>query len=266
MPPLRLCRTPQPTRQSDPGLFHLTFVPRGTVVVDQSGAGTPHGPGDLYVVDSSHTYDCLALKGEGPVQGVGVEVPRRMLNVDGEELNDLLGRRISGQEGFGALVAQFLTRITTDTESFHPSEGPRLGNVLLDLLSALCAHELGAGSALAPERRRRTLTLRIRSFIQRHLADPQLTPGAVAAAHHISLSQLHRLFRAEDTTVAAWIREQRLERARREVADPALSHHAIHQIAARWGYPQAADFTRAFRARYGMPPSAYRREALGHTA
>ncbi|WP_148589914.1 helix-turn-helix domain-containing protein [Streptomyces sp. WAC01526] len=166
-------------------------------------------------------------------------------------------------ECWGVHGLQFLTRVTTDTDSFQPYDGPRLGTIVIDLLSVLFAHELHADNALTPETRGRTLTLRIRSFIQQHLADPRLTPRVVAAAHHISLSHLHRLFKEQDLTVAAWIRHQRLERARRDLTDPALCHHTICQIATHWGFTRAADFTRAFRTHYGMPPRDYRHKALG---
>jgi hypothetical protein len=48
------------------------------------------------------------------------------------------------------------------------------------------------------------LLTRIYAFIQQHLGDPELSPGAVAAAHHISVSYLHKLFHAEGATVAGW--------------------------------------------------------------
>nr|WP_243274742.1 helix-turn-helix domain-containing protein [Streptomyces albus] len=63
-------------------------------------------------------------------------------------------------------------------------------------------------------------------------------------------------------TVAAWIRRQRLEHCRRDLADPRLRDRPIHAIAARWGFPRPGDFTRAFRAAYGIPPRDYRRMAV----
>ncbi|MFF5586003.1 helix-turn-helix transcriptional regulator [Streptomyces hygroscopicus] len=84
----------------------------------------------------------------------------------------------------------------------------------------------------------------------------------MAAAHHISVGHLHRLFRARDTTVSAWIRQQRLDRVRRDLSDPGLRTVPLHELAARWGFAHPAGFTRAFRATYGMPPSEYRHLAL----
>nr|WP_079058170.1 helix-turn-helix domain-containing protein [Streptomyces cellostaticus] len=66
----------------------------------------------------------------------------------------------------------------------------------------------------------------------------------------------------EGATVAAWIRLRRLDAARRDLTDPALSSTPVRAIAARWGFSHAADFSRAFRGGYGQPPQEYRRSAL----
>ncbi|MFI8852734.1 helix-turn-helix domain-containing protein [Streptomyces sp. 891-h] len=109
------------------------------------------------------------------------------------------------------------------------------------------------------------LFARIQSFIWEHLGDPGLSPDAVAAAHYISTRSLHRLFRSQGCTVSSWIRRQRLNRARRDLADPRLGDRTIQSIAATWGFPRAADFTRTFRAAYGITPQDFRTEALSHS-
>ncbi|HEY6738998.1 MAG TPA: helix-turn-helix domain-containing protein, partial [Actinopolymorphaceae bacterium] len=100
----------------------------------------------------------------------------------------------------------------------------------------------------------------IQSYVLERLADPELDARSIAAAHHISLSYLYRLFEDVGTPVAAWIRRRRLDRARRDLADPALAHVPIHRIGARWGFVHATDFSRAFRSAYGLTPSAFRRQ------
>lgn len=100
------------------------------------------------------------------------------------------------------------------------------------------------------------------AFIEERLGDPSLSPAAIAAAHFISLRYLHRLFEGEQTTVADWIRRRRLERCRRDLLDPALRDRPVSAVAARWGLPSAAHFSRLFRAAHGVPPAEYRRMAL----
>jgi AraC-like DNA-binding protein len=59
--------------------------------------------------------------------------------------------------------------------------------------------------------------------------------------------------------VAAWIRERRLERCRRDLLDPVLAERPVSAVAARWGLTDPAAFSRLFRAAYGVPPLEYRR-------
>ncbi|WP_433478760.1 hypothetical protein ACQPZP_17995 [Spirillospora sp. CA-142024] len=76
------------------------------------------------------------------------------------------------------MPAGFLTRLCADFSGYRPADGSRLGVVLADLASALFAHALEDERVLSPEAHRRTLVLRIRAFIGRHLHDPDLSTQA----------------------------------------------------------------------------------------
>ncbi|MBB5958104.1 AraC-like DNA-binding protein [Saccharothrix tamanrassetensis] len=97
---------------------------------------------------------------------------------------------------------------------------------------------------------------RIQAFIDARLADPELTPERVAAAHHVSTRQLYRLFESEGTTVARWIRDRRLERCRRDLIADRVG---VGVVGARWGMPDSSYFSRVFRQTYGCAPREYRR-------
>lgn len=81
----------------------------------------------------------------------------------------------------------------------------------------------------------------------------------MAAATHISVSYLHKLFHAEGISVAAWIRQRRLEACRRDLADPASAARPVAAIGARWGFTSAARSSQVFKAAHGMAPQQYRR-------
>ncbi|MFH9090309.1 helix-turn-helix domain-containing protein [Streptomyces sp. NPDC017673] len=49
---------------------------------------------------------------------------------------------------------------------------------------------------------------------------------------------------------------------RRDLAEADLHTVPIHAVAARRGFPDAADFSRAFRDTYGVPPTEYRQQTL----
>ncbi|MEO3818939.1 AraC family transcriptional regulator [Plantactinospora sp. B24E8] len=260
--PMHFRRTPRLVRQHAPDLYHVSLVLEGGLDLYQAGEHAVHRRHDLYIVDMARPFDCRLL-GADRMAGIGIEIPKTLLPLSGDRVERLLGRRLSGKDGIGALLVGFLTQLASEAGRYRPTDGPRLGAVLVDLLSAVLAHTLDAERMLPPETRRRSLTLRIRAFIQRHLHEPQLTVGAVASAHHISVSYLHRLFEAEGATVAAWIREQRLERVRRDLADPAHAGTPIHELAQHWGFTCPAAFSRTFRSAYGMPPREFRRHCVG---
>ncbi|MEV6318872.1 helix-turn-helix domain-containing protein [Streptomyces sp. NPDC051776] len=252
--PVTGLRTPKLVRQSDPEFYDLALLIRGTMTISHAGREEEHGARQMYVVDTSHPWKTVA----GTVTSIGLGIPKNLVPLPSDRVDRLLARALPSQEGIGALLAQFLTQLAGESTYYGPADATRLGTVALDLFTATLAHHLEAEDAVPPETHHQALALRIKAFIQQHLSDPDLRPATIAAAHHISLSHLHGLFRNEETTVAAWVRRRRLERAHRELADPAWRTTPIHAIAARCGFTRAADFTRAFRTAYGVPPRDYR--------
>lgn len=254
-------RTPKLIRQSDPEAYHLSLLLKGTGAVTWGQQQASYTTRDFHTNISSRPYEVRT--GQDPVTTVGIEIPKVLFPLPRHKADQVIGQPMSGRESIGALLACFLIQLTTDTGAYQPSDGPRLGIVLTDLVAALFAHTLEAENQLPPETRTPTLLLRIKAFIHQHLGDPDLSPDAIAAAHHISRSYLYRLFQAENATVVGYIRHHRLEGAYTDLTNPTLHATPIHVIAARWGFPRAADFTRAFRTTYQATPTERRRSVSG---
>lgn len=254
-----LHRTARLIRRSDPEEYRLVLHCAGPASSMMAHYGQERAlrPGDLTLVHSSSPFH--GWRGPGLGRFVWLRIPRESLPVSAPAVHQLLGGHMDGRAGIGSLVSGFMVRAARDIETYRPDEALRLSTVLLDLVGSLLAHELEADDAVPPDSQQRVLLHRIHAFIQRHLGDPRLSPATVAAAHHISVRTLHRIFEAQDTTVAAWIRARRLDRCHRDLADPGARQMPIHAIAARWGFTDAPHFTRAFTATYGLSPSDYRR-------
>ncbi|GAB3951009.1 hypothetical protein GCM10027614_52320 [Micromonospora vulcania] len=156
-------------------------------------------------------------------------------------------------------VAQHLM---SSTNVYQPADERRLSSLVVDLVAAVLASHLDEDGA-ARDAGQRLLQRRIIDFIERRLADQDLSPSVVAAAHNISVRYLHLLFQDQGLTVAGWIRERRLARCRRDLRDPTLAGRSVHAIGARWGYPDATAFSRAFKQAFGIPPGDYRRQHVG---
>ncbi|MER7488427.1 helix-turn-helix domain-containing protein [Streptomyces sp. NPDC126497] len=257
--PLLVLRTPRLIRGSDPELYQLALPVRGCHRVTHAGRDTVLGAGEMVLHDGSRPLHSVAAAPQGSAELIQVQIPKARLPLSPGSVDRLVGRRLSGRDGIGALLSGFLTGLVRDADRYRPADTARLGGVLLDLLTALLVHALEAERSAPSESHRRALMLRVQGFIERHLGDARLSPQAIAAAHQISTRSLYKLFQEEGLTVAAWVRERRLENCRRALADPALNSRPVHAIAARWGFTDSAHFSRAFRAAYGMPPKEYRR-------
>ncbi|WP_404868851.1 helix-turn-helix domain-containing protein [Kitasatospora griseola] len=273
-PPVRVRRTERMIRHSDEGLYHLTMLTAGEAQVGLHTTGRVEAVGawDLVLTSSSHPYETRFLShpdadtgsGQPRVEGVGIDLPASLVPIPAHRVHGLLGRKLSGQEGAGALLAQFMIGLSRQAVTLQPGEASRLGMVTADLLSAVIARELDAENALTPEARQQVLVDGVRTYICGRLQDPDLSPPVIAAAHNLSLSHLHSLFtrHSQGETVAAFIRGQRLKKAYRDLADPALHALPIQAVALRCGMPRASDFARAFKAAHGLTPREHRNRAL----
>ncbi|WBB58430.1 helix-turn-helix domain-containing protein [Streptomyces sp. WMMC500] len=249
------------TVPADPELFRLVLSLKGAIGIRQDGRETPIVPGEMCIIDTSIPWDCV-VEADSVTKAICLEIPKNTLSLQTDQSALTLAGRISGKAGVGALLARFLSTLAEESDTFREHDGLRLGRAVTDLTSATLVHHLDAQDEHPPENRAQVLTRRIRAFIHRRLHDPELAPPLIAAAHHISVSYLHRLFQVEGDTVSGWIRHQRLERARSDLADSALGHLPIHRVGARVGFVEPAVFVRTFRSTYGVTPGEYRRRAL----
>ena len=96
-------------------------------------------------------------------------------------------------------------------------------------------------------------------YIEAHLDDPRLTAERVAAALRCSRTRLYRVFAEHGPSVAMHIRETRLLRSRTLLRD---ANRSIGDIALYCGYGDLPAYSKAFRRRFGMAPSAWRNEAI----
>ncbi|SNT48252.1 AraC-type DNA-binding protein [Asanoa hainanensis] len=138
-------------------------------------------------------------------------------------------------------------------DQYSPDDAKGLAQVLVDLVVSVLAQFDAASDA-----QHRLLHLKALDFIENHLTDPGLTPEGVAAAQSVSLRYLQMLFREQGWTIAGLIRQRRLERCRRELCEDTFRRRSVAAIGARWGFGDAAAFSRAFKRAFGTPPGEYR--------
>lgn len=246
-------RTPELIARSDRSYFKLSLMLAGTGMLIQDDREAVLQAGDLAVYDTDRPY---SLVFDDDFRTMVVMFPKHLISLPSDVVGQLTAVRISGQGGLGGMVVPYLTQLAGNLDQLAGTTGARLAHSALDLVTTVFTRELGLDELSADPHR--ALVQRIRSYIDRNLAATDLGPASIASAHFISTRHLHGLFQEQGVTVSTWIRTRRLEQCRRDLIDPMLADRPVAAIAARWGFVDAAHFSRAFKSAFGISPSEYR--------
>lgn len=99
---------------------------------------------------------------------------------------------------------------------------------------------------------------RICDAIEEQLGDGDLTLQQIAQQLRMSSRYIQKLFQQAGTSFSQYLRTRRLEHCRADLASTAHKNLSISEICFRWGFNDAAHFSRSFRADFGMSPRGFR--------
>ena len=211
--------------------------------------------GDLALIDSGLPSEFTLA---GPCSFMSLGIPRRMLasRVGARTVGSPV--RIAGQ-GIGYVLMSLLISTYDQAAQLGEADARAAEESLLVLLQrALCPQ---VDPSYMTDRSDTEL-YSVQQLILTMLAEPDLSPDLIARRYRTSTRRLHRLFESAGLSLGAWVRRARLERCRRDLANPRLADHRVTSIAFKWGFNEASHFSRAFRDEFGLPPREFRRQAL----
>ncbi|WP_213980891.1 helix-turn-helix domain-containing protein [Sphingomonas sp. dw_22] len=210
--------------------------------------------GELAIIDSFRPF---STRFDGPTTQIIAYLPAAELVASCSASALARPYRMSGHDGMAALTRSTLLTIARSADRFGDEDAVHAREMLTGAVRRMVDRErrtfVSVEQAL-PDRR-------IRAFIDARLADPELSPSQIATGCGISLRRLHRAFAGTEWSVCGWIRHRRLEHCRQDLLDPANDRLSITQIAFRWGFNDAAHFSRSFREAYRQAPRELRRRA-----
>ncbi|MEV0032562.1 helix-turn-helix domain-containing protein [Nocardia sp. NPDC050793] len=259
--PVHIKRSLRDIRRADPGYLKIGYQAGGNALLSQNDRQVPMQPGDFVLYDTSIPYEIVF---DGPFRMMVLMIPRHALDVSPRQLTTALLERFRASDGgTAALAAGFLQHVNLMVRTDSLPRRPRVTDAMLQLVSAAFEEHLDEPSVTGA---REGLYLASKKYIDDNLHDCDLTPSTVAAAHHVSLRMLQSVFRDEGETVVDLIRSRRLERCRRDLADPNMGHWSISAICARHGLHNLSHFSHMFKERFGVAPREYRSSRRGAAA
>ncbi|VXB62721.1 helix-turn-helix domain-containing protein [Aeromicrobium sp. 9AM] len=244
-------RTPRHVREATHNFYKLNLQVSGTSMVIQDGREALLQPGDFALYDTSRPFTVVH---DGDFRLTVCMFSRDRLQLPVDAIGHLTAVRIDHDDALSRIVGQFFNQLLSSSQHLGQSAASRLGYTAIDLANTLLTQQVQGDARFGLGHRDRLRAAAIK-YIDDNLHDVDLNPSSIAAAHFVSIRSLQETFQESATTVSREIRMRRLERCRRDLLDPLSDGDSVSAVAGRWGFHNAANFSRLFRSVFGESPS-----------
>jgi AraC-like DNA-binding protein len=241
-------------RQAPNDCFLVSIQCRGMGSVTQEDRVAELGVGDFAIYDASQPYE---LRFREPFEQLVLRLPRHYFSHRIACPERLTALAFRSSQGPVSIVSNFISHLYRQLHGLDSASTAAVHQALVDLLIAALAGTSTRGMFTSNQL---VMRQRIKSFVETRLSDPCLNCTLVSEAHGISVRYLNKLFENDEVSLSEWMWARRLDRARVSIESSQITGQSITQIAYDWGFKDPAHFSRAFKARYGESPSAYRRD------
>jgi AraC-like DNA-binding protein len=227
-------------------LFHLYTSGgfSGTITNRQ----TSIGPGQVALIDLACAVNTRAFASNT----ISLIVPRKLLS---EAALGSLKSRLDDHRN-GLLAAHMISLRERSAQLGEDDVDPTIAHTVAFLERLLDPDRQDAQRQA--ERSDDGLLAQSEALVRDNLAQPDLSPDWLADELRISRASLYRLF-GETGGIMRYVQERRLLAVRAALSDP-LETRRLARLAAELGFNSGAHFSRSFRARFGIPASAYRKQ------
>ncbi|WAJ44297.1 helix-turn-helix domain-containing protein [Mycobacterium sp. Aquia_216] len=247
-------RTPAQARDDLRPCVFLGLQRSGASMVVQHGREATLRPGELVLWESTAPYTVFDPEG---IRHHFFRIPIDRLALPHEVIRQLCAVTLSPGHPVADLAFTYFRRLSTRLDVFDRPGADGVSQPSIELVRALATTHVDA-TELGKDSMHATLQLRIVEYLRAHLREPDLSAARVAAEHHISVRQLYKVLAAVDVTLGDWIRSERLEGCRRDIAQLGEHTASIASVARRWGFADPSSFARMYRTAYGMSPREWR--------
>ncbi|MCW3835632.1 helix-turn-helix domain-containing protein [Sphingomonas canadensis] len=248
-------RTPTHINLSTSRLFSFLLLVRGSATFNHYGHEEKLRAGDFTLCDNAAPH---RIHFEADSRLLLMRATPALLRNHLPCPEQLCGLKLPAQHGMTPTAAAMAQSIWSQMERGLPDGyGDRIAGHLLDMVTT--AYSIGLGHRMTNSTIVGLRKARARQFIEERLQDPDLGSGAIAEGLRISPRYLRMLFADDAESVSAYILRRRLEECATQIASEGWRHLTITEIAFKWGFNSSAYFARAFRQRYGMTATEFRR-------
>nr|WP_315291957.1 transcriptional regulator FeaR [Serratia proteamaculans] len=243
----RLYRTQQEIARSDGSHFFTVFQLRGSSLMEQGDRQAVLSAGDVTLIDASRTSSFTFQQNS---RQISLLMPRSYLEQSASEVQ--YARRLDAQSSVVRLSRQLVLGCMQDSQMSAPESEAILNAVATLLRPALVER------VVEEDRHPRSFS-RTLAFIDTHIQSPQLRPEWIASELGVSVRSLYRMFARQGLVVAQYIKHRRLDLCAQALRS-APDRQKLATIGYDWGFSDHSHFSTAFKSRFGVSPSEYRKQ------
>jgi AraC family transcriptional regulator, positive regulator of tynA and feaB len=242
---------------------YLVHIPlSGSTCITQGGVSAKVEPGQFVIMTT-------ATPSEGAIKAVSssdlfscyqARISASELRARVPLIDEYCDQSIRIRHGSGNMMLPLFDLALRDGNYLPEAQTRQLGAILIDMVANSIAEapELDAGHGISPQSTPQRILEKAQAYIESHLSDPGLNIRQIADHCHVSVRTLQNIFASSGLKITAWILERRLLYCRAELNNPALRDKPVTRIAMTWGFNSPAYFSRVYKDRFDVTPSANR--------
>ena len=218
------------------------------------------GPGDMLLHDLERPFRSVGLRG-AMVEWEVFHLGRSLLDGELGAVRDVGDLKLDGSAPANRVLRAYLDALQGSLGDMDTMSASAFEDTTVEMLRN--ALVLGQG---ADQTHNARALHRVQALLLTRIRDSKLRIEEVSREVGIPPRTIHRLFQAIGTTPMRWVEEQRLNRIALELRSTAYACRSITQLALSCGYNDQSSFGRAFKRRFGVSPSDYRKGVNRHEA
>jgi AraC family transcriptional activator of tynA and feaB len=250
------CRRPthKIAQDGDDGVC-LMILRKGDGIIDQQDFSESKLPaGDLKLFDLARQYTVAV---PASYRETRLYVPRSVFAEKVGSIDGLVGLQIPAELPLAGLFNQYLSSFLISLPTMMQVEADAGLDGTLHLLSGLVASRTDVRRRDEEQVSGDALVCMANHYIADLLGHPKLDVATLARIIGVSRATLYRAFSGRGG-IATAIRAARLDRAKYLVSALSHQHRTLEAVAHECGFSDYPTFARAFRKRFGAPPSDVR--------
>ncbi|WP_349960395.1 helix-turn-helix domain-containing protein [Rhizobium sp. ZPR3] len=241
----------------DPDAIKLIVQTEGNASLAQGGLHAPVLRNAVVIYDPSCPY---MLTNSTEVRQLLLQLPRHALPATAVERLSQPFTAHAEQDGMCRILLSLMDSTIHEIDHLDEARRSSVGQTMIELVRTMIGADLLQAKPVANPLD--VLRRRIKDFININLERPDLTVTMIARRMGCSVRYVYRAFEADCLTPSEYIWDLRVQKAAAQLREAGGYAGEISEIAFALGFSSSAHFSRAFRHRYGVSPSQWRKAGM----